>query len=108
MKFKNNNMINHTGIYTRCQINGKFKNVDIAQLSKENLMSFLRCRGGENEYAENAVLCLLGHINDSNLWEKLHSTEEKDMLSLLRSEGGENSWAENTVGIILFKKHIAK
>jgi hypothetical protein len=51
-----------TGIYVRAQNeHGRWVNADIATLTKESLITFLRSRGGENEWAESVVLILLGH-----------------------------------------------
>lgn len=50
-----------TGIYIRATLDGKYGSYDIATLTGESLMAFLRSRGGKNEWAENCVLTMLGH-----------------------------------------------
>lgn len=50
-----------TGIYVRAKLNGEWGSYDIATLTSESLMAFLRSRGGKNEWAENTVLSMLGH-----------------------------------------------
>ena len=52
-----------TGIFIRAKNDGKWDSVDIAALDKKSLLSFLRSRGGENEWAENVVGILLFHGN---------------------------------------------
>ena len=52
-----------TGIYVRA-FNGpdhKWESVDIAALSKDSLLRWLKSRGGNNSWAENVVVILLGH-----------------------------------------------
>lgn len=34
---------------------------DIAELTRDSLLAWLRSRGGANEWAENVILVLLGH-----------------------------------------------
>lgn len=54
--------ISETGIFVRAQngsgLHGAF---DIAHLDRESLHAWLRSRGGENLWAENVVMQLLGH-----------------------------------------------
>jgi hypothetical protein len=52
-----------TGIYVRSRsgVTGRWGSHDIAQLTKPSLQAWLRSRGGENQFAENVVLILLGH-----------------------------------------------
>ena len=50
-----------TGIYVRAELDGKFDNFDIADLTAESLLKWLRSRGGDNSWAENTVGMLLGH-----------------------------------------------
>ena len=52
-----------TGIFVRALNNGHWESVDIAHLTKESLLSWLKSRGGDNPYAENVVGVLLGHGN---------------------------------------------
>jgi hypothetical protein len=40
---------------------GEFVKADIIELDKASLLHWLRSRGGENVFAENLVLLLLGH-----------------------------------------------
>jgi len=42
---------------------GKWGTCDIIYLEKESLLTWLRSRGGKNEYAENLVGLLLGYGN---------------------------------------------
>jgi hypothetical protein len=52
-----------TGIVVRAKLkNGKIDAVDIAFLDKDSLLKWLRSRGGQNEFAEEVVLVLLGHL----------------------------------------------
>jgi len=58
----------HTGIFVRAKLqstnaadNGKWGPHDIADLTRESLVAWLRSRGGHNEWAEQTVLILLGH-----------------------------------------------
>lgn len=51
-----------TGIYIRAKYPaGGWGSVDIAHLDRVSLHRFLRGRGGENLWAENVVMTLLGH-----------------------------------------------
>ena len=53
-----------TGIFIRAKNpDGKYESLDINVLDKESLLSWLRSRGGNNEWAENVVGILLGHNN---------------------------------------------
>ena len=55
-----------TGIYIRAlSPDGSWESVDIALLDKESLLSWLRSRGGKNEWAENCVGAMLGHVGGS-------------------------------------------
>lgn len=49
------------GIPVRALDDGKWVTTDIAHLDRESLLSWLRSRGGDNPWAENVVLILLGH-----------------------------------------------
>lgn len=58
-----------TGIYIRAQRpDGTWDAIDIAELDKESLLTFLRRDGDRNPLAENVVGVLLDHGN-------LHTTE---------------------------------
>ena len=51
-----------TGIYVRAKNPaGKWGSFDIADLDRDSLHTWLRSRGGDNLWAENCVLMLLGH-----------------------------------------------
>lgn len=51
-----------TGIFVRAQdADGKWGSHDIAHLTPESLLAWLRNRGGHNQIAENVVGILLGH-----------------------------------------------
>lgn len=51
-----------TGIYVRAlNEDKKWESVDISHLDRDSLQSWLRSRGGENQWAENVVMILLGH-----------------------------------------------
>ena len=51
-----------TGLFVRAkQADGRWGSVDIAELDTVSLQSWLRSRGGENQWAEDVVLILLGH-----------------------------------------------
>ncbi len=53
-----------TGIYVRAVgADGRFDAVDIAHLTKESLLAWLRSR--TPTFTENVVLALLGHVNSS-------------------------------------------
>ncbi len=54
-----------TGIYVRAKRGEKWDSVDIAELSPESLLEWLRSRGGENEWAEGTVFALLGHGDET-------------------------------------------
>lgn len=54
-----------TGIYVRAKNSeGKWISTDIWALDRESLLCWLRSRGGVNEWAENALMLLLGHEVD--------------------------------------------
>jgi len=56
------NRMASTGIYVRAMApDGKWINADISQLESKSLLTWLRSRGGKNEWAENVVGMLLGH-----------------------------------------------
>lgn len=40
---------------------GHYLSVDISDLDRASLLTWLRSRGGSNQWAENTVLLLLGH-----------------------------------------------
>ena len=52
-----------TGIFVRAQdpADDKWGAYDIAQLDAKSLKSWLKSRGGDNEWAESTVLILLGY-----------------------------------------------
>ena len=50
-----------TGIYVRAKEKNHWGSHDIAHLDRESLYTWLRSRGGNNLWAENTVLILLGH-----------------------------------------------
>jgi hypothetical protein len=50
-----------TGIYVRVRTPDGWGNADIAQLGQASLLRWLRSRGGENLWAENCVMALLGY-----------------------------------------------
>lgn len=50
-----------TGIYVKAKGPQGFDTFDIAELSRESLIAWLRSRGGANDWAENVVLILLGY-----------------------------------------------
>lgn len=52
-----------TGIFIRAKKDNKWGSYDISELTKESLLSWLKSRGGDNKWAENAVGILLGHGN---------------------------------------------
>jgi hypothetical protein len=52
-----------TGIFVRAMREGKWGSFDIITLDKPSLLSWLKSRGGNNEWAENAFGVLLGHGN---------------------------------------------
>lgn len=55
-----------TGIFVHAvDVDGRQRPVDIAELDRPSLMSFLRSRGGDNRWAEDVVLHLLGHEPES-------------------------------------------
>lgn len=55
-------MDNGTGIFIRVEIDGKWESADIAdeRIPDETILTWLRSRGGNNIWAENCVLLLLG------------------------------------------------
>ena len=55
-----------TGIFVRALHEDRHINADIAELDRESLLTWLKSRGGDNKWAEDCVLILLGH--------KVHST----------------------------------
>jgi hypothetical protein len=59
---RESNLPNNTGIYVRAMgADGRWDSFDISQLDRDSLHEWLRSRGGENLWAENVVLTLLGH-----------------------------------------------
>lgn len=52
---------NATGIFVRAKYGEEWGAFDIATLTRSSLIEWLRSRGGDNEWAENAVAMLLGH-----------------------------------------------
>lgn len=51
-----------TGIFVRAKDEtGKWRTTDIAHLDPKSLITWLRSRGGKNEWAEETVGILLGH-----------------------------------------------
>lgn len=50
-----------TGIFVRAKRAGAWGNADIVELDEPSLRTWLRSRGGQNEWAENVVLILLGY-----------------------------------------------
>lgn len=51
-----------TGIYVRAQDErGTWRSADVAQLTRESLLEWLRGGGGDNPLAERVVCALLGH-----------------------------------------------
>lgn len=53
-----------TGIYVRAMApDGTYGSHDIAVLTRASLISWLRCRGGSNDWAEGVVAVLLGHTS---------------------------------------------
>lgn len=55
--------ISLTSIYVCCQNpdNQQFEAIDIAFLDRQSLLDWLQSRGGNNPWAENTVLLMLGH-----------------------------------------------
>lgn len=51
----------NTGIYVRAKCDGKWGSHDIAELSGDSLLSWLRADGGCNPRAENTLLTLFNH-----------------------------------------------
>ena len=51
----------NTGIYVRAVCEGKWGSHDIAELSGDSLLNWLRADGGCNALAENTLLTLFGH-----------------------------------------------
>ncbi len=51
-----------TGIFIRAQVDGKWDSVDIGdvRLPDAEIATWLRSRGGKNEWAEQCVMILLG------------------------------------------------
>jgi hypothetical protein len=54
----------NTGFFVRAIHDGKWGSHDISALTRQSLLDWLRSRGGENEWAEDVVLGLLGHVID--------------------------------------------
>lgn len=55
-----------TGIFVRAvDVDGRLRPVDIVELDRPSLMAWLRSRGGDNRWAEDVVLRLLGHEPES-------------------------------------------
>ncbi len=53
---------NKTGVYIRAQTSGgAWISADIILLDKPSLLTWLRSRGGRNDWAENTVAMILGH-----------------------------------------------
>lgn len=52
-----------TNIPVRAKRGEAFDNVDIVELDRISLLVWLRSRGGDNPWAENLVLILLGHVS---------------------------------------------
>ena len=51
-----------TGIYVRAKrADGAYGSVDIGELDKASLLTWMRSRGGENTWAEDCVGLLLTH-----------------------------------------------
>ncbi len=50
-----------TGIQVRARVGQQWYNTDIAHLDRLSLLTWLRSRGGQNHWAEQTVLALLGH-----------------------------------------------
>lgn len=51
-----------TGMYIRAQNEaGSYGAFDLSHLDRDSVVRWLRSRGGENLWAENTVLILLGH-----------------------------------------------
>lgn len=64
----------NTGIYVRAVfLDGKYGSADIMELDRVSLLRWLRSRGGENLWAENTVLALLG-------WPQFEADEAKAAL----------------------------
>jgi len=51
-----------TGIFIRVKVNGKWDSVDIAdeRIPTNDILTWLRSRGGCNPWAENTLLIILG------------------------------------------------
>ena len=80
-----------TGIYIRVQVGGEWGAYDIAdpQVTNEQVLAWLRSRGGKNAWAEDCVLAILGRRQAAarktpickecaNMNRKLLATREKD------------------------------
>jgi hypothetical protein len=52
-----------TGICVRAKAAGRWQAVDIIHLDAASLLTWLRSRGGKNEWAENTVGILLSHTH---------------------------------------------
>lgn len=50
-----------TNIFVRAKFEDAWGSYDIAELDRLSLLRWLRSRGGENLWAENTVISLLGH-----------------------------------------------
>ena len=51
----------HTGIFVRAKDGDFFDTFDIAELDACSMVEWLRSRGGKNEWAEGALMILLGY-----------------------------------------------
>lgn len=70
---------NATGMYVRAEIDGRWGAHDIAVLTKESLLEWLRSRGGHNRWAEGIVASLLGHPEEAELDPVLPPSEEQEV-----------------------------
>jgi hypothetical protein len=65
-----------TGIYVRATDGDSYAPHDIAHLSLDSLMRWLRSRGGDNQWAESCLAMILGHSTDAiEAWEKRKAGE---------------------------------
>lgn len=54
--------LRETGIYVRARdAKGKWGSHDLVWLSRDSVLQWLKSRGGDNPWAEQTVLALLGH-----------------------------------------------
>lgn len=59
---REDNWAGKTGILVRAKLpDGSFGSVDIAELDRASLWTWLRSRGGRNLWAENLILAMLEH-----------------------------------------------